>query len=135
MSTVPQLQQDELEILQAETPGTEPPVRVEIARIEVPVRTQGLPRKAGATIQKTVGTTPQRILLSDHRRASASIMSVGQNMLFSYSQAGAQDPSKFMALWPANLPFVMTIDGELWVASATATTVISVVTEFWATGD
>lgn len=134
MSTTPELQPDELEVLQAEDPGTEPMVRVTVARLEVPVRTLELPRKAGATRTITVGTTPQRVLQSDHRRATARVMSIGQNMLIGYNSAMAGDPSR-MGLWPANTVFTMNVDGELWIASATATTSISYFTELWATGE
>lgn len=134
MTMVPELQPEELEVLQAEDPGVEPIIRVEIARVEVPIRTQDLPRKAGGTIQKTVGIVPIQLLASDHRRASARVMSVGQNMYVAYSAQTAQDVSR-MALWPANVPFPMSVDSALWVASTTATTVISVITEMWATGE
>lgn len=134
MTMVPDLQPEELEVLQAEDPGVDPIIRVEIARVEVPVRTQDLPRKAGGTIQKTVGVTPVQLLNSDHRRASARVISVGQNMYLAYSGQTAQDVSR-MALWPANVPFPMTVDSALWVASATSTTIISVITEMWATGE
>jgi hypothetical protein len=131
---VPELQPDELAVLQAEEAGPDPLIRVSLAEVEAPVRTQDLPRKGGATFQKSIGTTASRQLTSDHRRAAATVMSVGQNMLIAFSNAMAQDTSR-MVLWPANVPFVMTHDGELWVASSTATTIVSVATELWATGE
>lgn len=131
---VPELQPDELEVLQAEQDGPDPLIRVDVAAIGVPVRTQSLPRKSGATFNKTVGTTAVRLLAADHRRAVARVMSVGQNMYIAFSNAMSQDTSR-MALWPANVEFPMTHDGELWVASATATTTVSVAAENWATGE
>lgn len=129
MPTVPELQPDELDVLQAETDDM-PSVRVSV---DGPVRTQDLPRKAGATFTKTIGTTPIRLLTQDHRRAQVRLMSIGQSMLVAFSSAMAQDASR-MALWPANVAFTMNNDSEVWVASATATTSISVITEMWATG-
>lgn len=133
MSTVPALQPDELEVLQTEQDGPDPVVRVCVADIDVPVRVQNLPRKAGATVSRTYSTTPTRILGPDHRRAQATLVSVGQNMLITFSASTAQDPSR-MALWPANVPLIITNDSEVWVAAATATTVISALSEMWATG-
>lgn len=130
----PDLQPDELAVLQAEEVGPDPLIRVDLARADVPVRTQMLPRKAGATFQKTLDTSAKRLLKADHRRAQATVMSVGQNMLVAFSEAMAGDPSR-MLLWPANVAFVMNHDGELWVASSTSTTVVSVAVESWATGE
>lgn len=122
-------------VLQEETPygaTAEPPVNV---RTIGPVRTQETPHKAGATFTKAAITTaPQRLLTADHRRAKVVLVSIGQNMLVAFSNAAAQDPSR-MALWPANVPLTLTNDSEVWVASATATTSVSVVTELWATGE
>lgn len=131
---VPDLQPDELDVLQAQEPDHQVTVPVSIASVDVPIRTQDLPRKAGATFNKTVGTTPVRLLTSDHRRSQTRVISVGQNMYVAFSNAMAQDLSR-MALVPANTIFTMNHDGELWVASATTTTTVSVVTEQWAVGE
>lgn len=125
------LQPDTMDALQAEDPSLAPAVAV---KHEGPLRVQSLPRKAAGTRTRTVGTTASKVLAADHRRASALIMSIGQNMLFAFNSASAQDPST-MSLWPANVPFTLTADTELWVASATATTSISITSEFWATGE
>lgn len=129
-------QPDTEEVLQMEPEGKTPVVDV---TVRGPVRTQELPRRAGATFTRTVpamsGTVPAlRVLAADHKRARAVIMSIGQNMLVAFSQASAQDASR-MALWPANVPFPVTTATEVWVASSTATTSISVITELWAAGD
>lgn len=134
MPTIPALQPDELEVLQAEEIGPDPVVRVSIAEIEAPVRTQDLPRKAGATFNKTVGVTFTRLLTGDHRRAQVRLISVGQNFYLAFNNAMAQDISR-AALIPANVAFTVNHDGEIWVASATATTTISAITELWATGE
>jgi hypothetical protein len=128
------LQPSDLEAMQAES-TPEPPIHVQVAGIDGPVRTQALPRKSGGTrTRAAVGTTPVRILSADHRRASAKVVSIGQAMLFALTAAAKEDPST-MALWPASVPYELTADTELWVASATGTTSITVVTEFWATGE
>lgn len=134
MSMTPELQPDELEVLQAEEVGPDPLIRVDVARIDVPVRVQDLPHKSGATFNKSVGTAAVRLLTSDHRRAVARVMSVGQNIYIGFSNAMSQDTSR-MVLWPANSVFTMNHDGELWVAAATATTTVSVAVENWATGE
>ncbi len=103
-------------------------------QVEGPVRVQLLPRKGGTTFTKTLTTSPQRLLAADHRRAKATLMSIGQNLLVSLSQASAQDASR-MALWPQNFPFVVEADTEVWAASSTSTTVVSVTTELWAEGN
>lgn len=131
----PDLQPTDEEALQAESlGGPEPVARVTIASAEVPIRTQGLPRKAGGTRTRTIGLTPTKLLAADHRRAIARVVSIGQNMLIALQSSNAQDAST-MALWPQNVPYELTADTELWVASATGTTSVSVVTEYWATGD
>lgn len=128
------LQPNDLEAMQAETDDPGPAARVQIVGIDGPVRTQELPRKAASTIQKVVGATQSvQILRADHRRAIARVVSVGQNVYVAFSQAAAQEPQS-MALWPQNVPLLVTADAELWVRSSTGTTTVSVVAEFWAVG-
>lgn len=129
-----ELQPSDLDALQAEYDVSEPVAKVEIVAITGPVRTQDLPRKAASTRTRTVTTTPIRVLTADHRRAVARLVSIGQAMLVAFTAAAAQDPST-MALWPQNTVFTVTADTEVWVASQTGTTSISVVAEFWATGE
>lgn len=139
---VPELQPDELDVLQAVQDGPDPLIRVAIAAVDTPVRTQDLPHKSAATFTKTVdvnGIVGQqvnqgRLLPGDHRRAVVRLMSIGQNILIGFSNAAYQDASR-MALWPANVAFVMNHDGELWVRAAASTTSVSVVVENWATGE
>lgn len=131
------LQPDVLEVLQSEQiepAGSEPTVSVCLTESRVPVRTQELPHKGGATRTTTVGTTAVHILRADKRRARATLMSIGQNMLIAFNTASKEDPGA-MQLWPANVPFPVTHATDVWVASATATTSISYSTEVWATGE
>jgi hypothetical protein len=134
-SSAVELQPDPDEVLQAEEPaGTEPTVNV---KVTTPVRTQALPRKGGATFTKplvalTAGPALQ-VLRADHRRAQAILIGAAP-ILVAYGDASAQDPST-MALLPAGvlLPVSGTVD--VWVAAATGTTTVSVLTELWATGE
>lgn len=133
------LQPDVDDVLQAEDPaGAEPTVKVSQ---QGPVRIQSLPRKAGATFSKTVGTTPTRLLGADHRRALVQI-SAADNAWIAYSKAGVQSaidvPAqngayKLYGATTPNLP--ISAAAEIWIAAVTGTTVVSVLTELWATGD
>lgn len=131
MPTVPDLQPDELDALQAETDGPEPSVKVSV---DGPVRTQDLPRKQAASRTRIATTTPLKYLAADHRRASAKVVSFDQDMLIAFNVASAGDPST-MSRWPKGVQYTLTADSELWVASITATSTISITTEFWATGE
>lgn len=124
------LQPEELDSLQAEETYPQPAV---IVKHEGPVRTQALPRKQGGTRTRTLTTTPQLLLSADHRRASFTLISVA-SFVFSFSASSAQDPST-MAVWPPNVPYVCNADTALYAAAATGTAVLSIITEFWATGD
>jgi hypothetical protein len=124
------LQPDELDALQAEDTGPQPAVLV---KHEGPVRTQALPRKQGGTRTRVLTTTPQLLLSADHRRASFTLISTAA-FLFSFSASAAQDPST-MAAWPALIPYVCNTDTALYAAAAAGTAPLTIVTEFWATGE
>jgi hypothetical protein len=127
----PDLQPDTAEVLQVEEPeGTVPAVDVAVTN---PVRTQSLPRKAGATFNRDVTTTITELLRADHRRARALIVA-DATIYLAFSEASAQDPSR-MALWPALEPFDATATTDLWVRAETGTANVSVITEMWATGE
>lgn len=141
MSAGIELQPDEIEVLQAEQTGPEPTVRTVVAHIEAPVRTQDLPRKSASSRTWTVGTLAsaggpgaKRVLSAQPRRALARLLSTGQVMLVAFSQNAAQQPDT-MALWPAGSVLQITTDTEVWVASTTGTTQVSVIAEFWAAGE
>lgn len=124
------LQPDELEALQAEETTVQPAVLV---KHEGPIRVQVLPRKQGGTRTRTLSTTPQLLLSADHRRASFTLISPAA-FLFAFSAASAQDAST-MAAWPANVPYVCTADTALYAAAQSGTAALSIITEFWATGE
>jgi len=125
------LDASDLEVLQADPDTTEPSVLV---RQDGVFHVQTLPTKQGATKTVPVGTTPTRYLAADHRRASAKLLSIGGNMLIAFNMASTGDPSR-MAEWPANLQYVCTSDSEVWLAAKTGTVAVSIITEYWATGD
>lgn len=125
------------EVLQSEEApeGDYPIVAVSLVKSSVPVRTQELPHKGGATFTNaSVTTAPIRILRGDKRRARATLMSIGANMRIAFNNASAQDPTR-MQLWPQNVPFIVTHDTDVYVAADAGTTSVSVSTELWATGE
>lgn len=124
------------EVLQVEIPDdAAQAVPVRLVGSDVPQRVQDLPRKAGATRSQTItNTTYVRILRADHRRATARIWSVGQNVLVAFRESDTQDDSR-CALIPAGAQITVNTVVDVWVKSATATTIVSFITELWATGD
>lgn len=127
-----ELQPDPDEVLQTEPAGHEPIVKVSQ---QGPVRTQGLPRKGGATYTKNVPTFPNtlQILRPDHRRAQADLISSAA-VFVAYGKANAQDTST-MALLPPNVRLPVSGTIEVWVTCTVGTPTISVFIENWATGD
>lgn len=124
------LQPEELEVLQAEDDQSAAAI---VVKHEGPIRTQALPRKNAGTRTRTLTTTPQFLLAADHRRASATFIAPA-GFLFAFTPAAAQDPST-MAAWPANVPYTLTADTAFYAAAATGTVALSIITEFWATGE
>lgn len=127
----PDFQPDVDDVLQVE-PTTEPAVKV---KMEGPVRTQELPRKAGATFTRGVSTSVPNVpmLRADHWRAKATVIASAA-VFIGFSQASCQDPNRMLA-WPANLPFYTSAVTEIWVYAQAGTANVSVATEMWATGD
>jgi hypothetical protein len=127
----PDFQPDVEEVLQIE-PTTEPAVKVKVAG---PVRTQELPRKAGATFTRGVTNAVPNVpmLRADHWRAKATVIASAA-IYIAFSQASAQDFNRTL-WWPANLPFYTAAVTEIWVYAQTGTANVSIATEMWATGD
>lgn len=130
-----ELQPDVHEVLQEEDAGALS-VPVCITEQKGPVRTQALPRKGGATQTKTLTTTPLQVLWPDPRRARARLVttSAANNLLIAFTAAAAQDPTT-MAIWPGAVAFEHTATTELWVAAATGTFQVGILTETWADGE
>lgn len=127
-----ELQPDTEDVLQEES---EPQLSVPVCVVDqkTPLRVQQLPRKGGATFTKTVTTTPLQVLWPDHRRARARIVSTSA-LLLAYDIAAAQDAST-MAIWPANQIFEAGATTDVWVAAASGTAQVGVITELWAEGE
>jgi hypothetical protein len=128
-----ELQPDVSEVLQEEVPYVEA-ISVCVQDVKAPVRVQELPRKLATSQTRTVTTDASRLLRADHYRASAVVVSKDQDMYLAFNEASAQSTST-MSWWPKAIPFTLTAATDLWVASVTATTDVSVSTERWAVGD
>lgn len=128
------MQPDMEEVLQVEEPaGKEPVVKVSQ---QGPTRTQALPRRGGATrTVANIGVLPNAVLIlrANPRRGGCFIVAPAA-FLVAYNDASMQDVST-MALWPANVPLPVTATVDVWVAAATGTVSVSVVSEFWASGE
>jgi hypothetical protein len=129
-----ELQPDVAEVIQEEPGEYVTDIGVCVKSIVPPVRVQELPRKLATSQTKTVGTTAVRLLRADHWRASAVFVAFEQDVFLAFNEASAQDTSS-MSRWPVSVPFTLTAATELWVASSTSTTMVSITTERWATGE
>jgi hypothetical protein len=131
---VSDLQPDVGDVLQEE-PQYTMPVTGEVS-VCGPVRTQELPRKAGATKTRTVTDTVYvQLLDNDPRRGFVVVMSMDNEMYFGFTEASMQATSA-MSVWPKAVPLVLPVASELWVQCAAAgqTTRVSVTTGLWAAG-
>lgn len=131
------LQPDIGDVLQEEGGGGMS-VPVCITDQKTPIRTQSLPRKAGATMTKTLTTTPARVLRADGRRARVRVVSTDATSAgafrFATNAASMQDNST-MCIWPGAQPLVLEATTELWLAAVTGTFSVGIVTELWAEGE
>lgn len=121
------LQPDTDEVLQLEPMSSVP------VRLDGPVRTQALPTKGASTRTVQLTTTPILLLRANHWRKNVKLVGIAQAFLFAFNKASASDPST-MAQWPIGVPYTCEATTEIWVAAATGTTALSVVTENWAAG-
>jgi hypothetical protein len=134
IAPVEELEPDVEDVLQAEEPAGLTAIPVCVLDVKTPVRVQQLPHKGGATKTRTVGAVVGvQVLRADHFRGRATLMYIGQNMLVTFTKSidPVQDVQSW-ALWPANVPLAITAAVDVFVASATGTTSISVITEDWA---
>lgn len=128
-----ELQPDVAEVLQEE-PYTMPVTgSVSVAG---PVRTQELPRKAGATKTRTVSDTSYvQLLDNDPRRGFVTMISMDAEMAFGFTEASMQ-AGQSMTQWPKGVPLTLPVATELWVIcnEAGKSTRVSVATGLWAAG-
>lgn len=119
------------EVLQAE-PEDRPEIEVCVRDVHGPVRTQALPRKAATAFNKTVAADavqPAMILRADHYRGQATLISDAA-MRVSFN-----DPSETFAIWPADLPLVITAVADIYVVGDAGAITVSVIVEKWAVGE
>jgi len=99
--------------------------------VDGPVQVHQVPSvSAGARSWNLTATEAQKVGSRDPRRRVARIVSIDQNFYYGSSQNEASGSTG--AQWPKLVPLEITHSEEIWVRSATSTTVISVVNEQWA---
>lgn len=118
------------EVLQDEPESFQ--IKAIVTNVEGPVQVQLLPSvSAGSRSWAEIGTTEaQRVANQDPRRRSCTVMSVGENIYVGSTKIEAE--SGYGVLWPENVPLILTHQDAVYVRSATATTIVSVVVENWA---
>jgi hypothetical protein len=96
------------------------------------VRTQALPPKAaGGKTWAALGTKFQQVLTADPFRSSAVLMSFDQTMIIAFRRTDSTD-DVMVTYWPKLTPFTMRARTDVWVASSTSTTMLSLYQERWA---
>lgn len=124
--------QPELGVVLQEEPEDNPRIEVCVRDVHGPVRTQALPRKAATAFTKTIAAAavaPAMILRADHYRAQATLISTAA-LRVSFNDAGES-----FAVWPANLPLVITAAVDIYVRGDAGGATVSVIVERWATGE
>lgn len=125
------LQPELAEVLQQE-PEDNPKIEVCVRDVHGPVRTQALPRKAATAFQKAIGASvlqPAMILRADHYRGQATLIA-DADLRVSFN-----DPSEPYAVWPADLPLVITASADIYVRGDSGAVTVNVIVEKWATGE
>jgi hypothetical protein len=131
----PEFQPDINEVLQDEAVSTISAIPVCVDEIKTPVRTQVLPHiGTPTTLTKTFTTTAIKVLPSNPRRATFTVLAIDNDILIAFNAASKEDSST-MAYWPKLIPLRLTHCAELWIASATTTSKVSIITERWAAGE
>lgn len=124
--------QPELGVVLQEEPEDRPQIEVCVRDVHGPVRTQALPKKAATAFNKTIpaaAVQPVMILRADHYRGQATLVSsVAIRVSFN-------DPSETYAVWPANVPLVVTASVDIYVRGDAGAATVSVIVEKWATGE
>jgi hypothetical protein len=124
--------QPELAVVLQEEPEDNPKIEVCVRDVHGPVRTQALPRKAATAFSKTIAAAavqPAMILRADHYRGQATLISsVAIRVSFN-------DPGESYAVWPANVPLVISAAVDTYVRGDAGAATVSVIVEKWATGE
>lgn len=126
--------QPELGVVLQEEPEDRPDIEVCVRDVHGPVRTQALPRKAATGFVKQIPASTAAkgalVLSADHYRGQATLISRTEDIRVSFN-----DPSEPYAVWPANVPLVLTAVADVYVQSDDAASTVSVIAEKWATGE
>lgn len=127
----PVLEPDVHEVLQEEPADDMTAIPVEVRCVEGPVRVQVLPDKGASTKTLTVTSSRAvRVLVADARRKSAVLIGT-EAFRVAYTQAAATEDTA-MALWPKDVPLVVSATVEVHVKAAAADSTVSVQTFRWA---
>jgi len=103
---------------------TMPAIDAVAVAVDGVVNVRNVPNKKGASTSTTIGTTPQKVLWDDDRRAVATLICESEFSLMNKNSGMA-------ARWPADVPCVITHTSAVWAKSA-ATAELTVITESWA---
>lgn len=118
---------DDLEQRDEDYPLPIPSVPVIVAG---PVPVQVLPTISSGSRNMTVTTAAVRLVNADPRRASFTMISLDESFYYGTDQATVG--RAYGALWPALVPLVVTHRDEIWVAGLQNTTIVSCISENWA---
>lgn len=94
-----------------------------------PIQVQQLPSELGGAFAYTTTPQPQQILGADRFRSKVTIISVDNAFLVSTSRN--INGTQTAALWPPNVPLVITHQSAITVAQATTAANLSILTEQW----
>lgn len=125
------LQPELADVLQQE-PEDNPKIEVCVRDVHGPVRTQALPRKAATAFTKTIPAStgvPTMVLSADHYRGQATLIAPAA------FRVTFNDPGEPFAVWPPNVPLVVTASVNIYVRSDASAGTVSVIAEKWATGE
>lgn len=113
------------ELLQAETGFPDRAIPVEVV---APVQVQEAPSISGGMFTRSIDTTGRRLLPTEPRRKTATIMPLSADVRFGTTQAEAASAGAGV-VWPGNVPYVYGASSELWVAAVTGTVSVGVAVE------
>lgn len=94
-------------------------------RVADPVLTHELPSRVGVIQVAPLSTSAVKVLYSDLKRKKAQLVCASAFLI-------ARNKSGEFALWPANVPLVLTTSDELWAKVSSSTADLTVVSEVWA---
>ncbi len=95
-----------------------------------PIQTHELPSRFGAVGVEIASTSPQQVLGADRQRKRATLISTDNPFLVSIARS--INGSHTAAIWPANIPLIITHCDAVTIATTTGTAAVSYLTENWA---